>query len=47
MVDGLESSGVLELFPRRTAADLYLWLVDHLDRLRGLYSGEEEPAGAG
>jgi hypothetical protein len=37
VIDGLLASGVLKLFPRRTETDLYLWLVDHLGRLRGLY----------
>ncbi|HKZ55627.1 MAG TPA: hypothetical protein VJ123_09125 [Anaerolineales bacterium] len=40
VVTVVENSGVLEHFPGRTAADLYLWVMDHLHYLRG-HPGQE------
>jgi hypothetical protein len=34
VVDIVQKSGILEEFPGRTAADLYLWVMDHLHYLR-------------
>jgi hypothetical protein len=34
VVEVVEDSGILESFPDRTAADLYLWVMDHLHFLK-------------
>jgi hypothetical protein len=34
LVEGIREAGVLEDFPARTEADLYLWLIEHLWYLR-------------
>jgi hypothetical protein len=34
VVDVVEKSGILDEFPGRTAADVYLWVMDHLHYLR-------------
>jgi hypothetical protein len=34
-------SGILEDFPDRTEADLYLWVMDHLHYLRGQRGGDQ------
>ncbi len=43
----IEQSGVLESFPGRTTADMYLWVMDHLHFLRRQPGGESvDPASA-
>jgi hypothetical protein len=43
----IEQSGVLESFPGRTTADMYLWVMDHLHFLRSQPGGElVDPASA-
>ncbi len=37
MIERIEASGILEEFPGRTAADLYLFVMDHLHYLRQQY----------
>jgi hypothetical protein len=37
MIERIEASGILEDFPGRTAADLYLFTMDHLHYLRERY----------
>lgn len=40
VIERIEESGILEEFPRRTPADLYLFTMDHLQRLRERYGAE-------
>ena len=42
VVEAIKDSGVLEAFPRRTEADLYIWVAYHRERLKELY-GEMPP----
>jgi hypothetical protein len=42
VVQGIEESGVLDEFPQRTEADLYIWVAYHRERLRETY-GEMPP----
>ncbi len=37
IVQAIEESGVLKEFPKRTAADLYLWVAYHRERLKERY----------
>ncbi len=47
VVEVVEQSSILDEFPQRTAADLYLWVMDHLHYLRSHPGGEgTEPAEA-
>jgi hypothetical protein len=43
MIAILRRSGILEEFPGRTETDLYLFLMDHLHRLRQQYGNELPP----
>ncbi len=40
VVEVIEQSGILEDFPGKTAADLYLWVMDHLHYLRSQQGSE-------
>jgi hypothetical protein len=42
VVDAIESTGIMGQFPRRTEADLYLWVAYRRERLRARY-GEMPP----
>ena len=42
VIHGIQESGVLKEFPRRTEADLYLWVAYHRERLKERYG--EMPA---
>jgi hypothetical protein len=47
VVEVVDSSGILEEFPGRSATDLYLWIMDHLHYLRSQPGGERaQPADA-
>lgn len=37
IVEAIQESGVLKEFPKRTAADLYLWVAYHRERLKERY----------
>lgn len=39
VIDALEGSRILESFPERTTADLYLFVMEHLQALRDRYGG--------
>lgn len=43
MIEVIRSSGILEEFPGRTEADLYLFTMDHLHHLRQRYSPDVPP----
>ncbi len=42
----IRASGVLKEFPRRTEADLYLWICQHREELRELYQLDLSPRAA-
>lgn len=42
VIQGIQESGVLKEFPRRTEADLYIWIAYHRERLKERY-GEMPP----
>ena len=46
MTERIESSGILEEFPGRTATDLYLFTMDHLHYLRQRYGDSAHPSRA-
>jgi len=46
MTERIESSGILEEFPGRTATDLYLFTMDHLHYLRQRYGDSARPSRA-
>jgi hypothetical protein len=46
MTGRIESSGILEEFPGRTATDLYLFTMDHLHYLRQRYGDSARPSRA-
>jgi hypothetical protein len=37
VVEAIRETGILKEFPRRTEADLYLWIAYHRERLRDRY----------
>lgn len=39
VIQGIQESGVLKEFPRRTEADLYIWIAYHRERLKERYGG--------
>jgi len=46
VVEIIREHGLLEDFPGRTEADLYLWIMDHLYYLREVYGPEVDPEAA-
>lgn len=43
MVEAIRKHNLLEEFPNRTEADLYVWLIRHQEILTDIYSGEVPP----